>query len=43
MEFNVHNLIGVIIFLIAIGGIFLLVKVGKKCIKFLEEMEEKNK
>jgi hypothetical protein len=43
MEFNEHNLIGVIIFLIDIVCIFLLVKVGKKCAKFLEETEEKNK
>jgi hypothetical protein len=43
MEFNVHNLIGVIIFLIAIGGMFLLVKAGKRYIKILEKREQEKK
>jgi hypothetical protein len=43
MEFNVHNLIGVIIFLIAIGGMILLVRAGRKYIKVLEKREEEKK
>jgi len=43
MEFNTHNLIGVIIFVIAIGGLCFVIKVGKKYIKFLEEREDEKR
>jgi hypothetical protein len=43
MEFNAHNLIGVIIFLTAIGGLYLIVREGRKCIKILEKREEEKR
>jgi hypothetical protein len=43
MEFNAHNLIGVIIFLTVIGGLYLIVREGRKCIKILEKREEEKR
>jgi hypothetical protein len=41
MEFNVHNLIGIGLLIIAFAGVFLLVRAGKKYIEILEKREEK--